>query len=476
MVENIENITLDDVSNNVLIRVLVDDKEVYDILYNKSSAERIDIVKRSVKIGMMALRNATITVDTRYVQKEVERLLAEIDNSIKKNLGSEGMKGELEKIFGANGSLEINLRDIFKSHDSAIADILREDNINSPLYKIKRFIDENSRQSVDNIYNMLDPGNKDSLLFRLKEDILKRVEEIKKTTDIDSINKSIERINVANKDGNDNIKKEIQIMKEENVNNFIDVKKSFHEEISDVRTMVTGTHIELAKLTKEKQIVDLTTLKGMNFEDVLFEFLSTKALTKYGDTIDVVNLSGGDKAGDIIINIKGSQEKIIIKAESTNKENVQTADTILRHLNSSMKERSAGYGIKVYENELPERIGPILVGDDKIVCSYLRGYAFEGYPLEVAYEILRASILRKNLGVDRADAKVHIDNIVRSLNSIQHITGNLSKIENICANTKDQLEDLRKNISCELGQILVKSNEYKGKEEKKLSKSRKKGK
>jgi hypothetical protein len=187
--------------------------------------------------------------------------------------------------------------------------------------------------------------------------------------------------------------------------------------------------------------------------------LSTKALVKYGDTIDVVNLSGGDKAGDILINVKGSQEKIIVNAESTSKENVQTPETIFKRLNNTMKGRGSEYGIKVYENELPEKIGPILIVDNKIVCSYLRGYTFEGYPLEVAYEILRSMILRKSLGIDKEDMKLHIDNIVRSLNSVQNITGNLSKMENLCSNTKIQIEELRKNISSELDQMLMKSFE-----------------
>ena len=65
--------------------------------------------------------------------------------------------------------------------------------------------------------------------------------------------------------------------------------------------------------------------------------------------------------------------------------------------------------------------------------------------------------MRKSLGIDREDIKLHIDNIVRSLNTVQHITGNLTKMENICTNTKDQMEDLRKTISSELDQMLIKS-------------------
>lgn len=454
---NKEEISLDENSNRVFVGITVDDKEIYDVLFNKNAGERMDLIRRSIKIGVMALKNAAITVDTNYVQKEVERLIAEIDNNLKKNLGTEGMKGELEKTFGNNGQLESKLREIFKENGKTIADIFREDNVNSPLYRIKRFMEENSRKTDDNIYNMLDPGNKDSLLSRLKEDITMKLEDIKKSSDTETINKMVETIKTANKGDNEDIKREILGFKYDYSNRFIELKKSVHDEIGGIANAVTTANIELAKLVKEKQIVDITTLKGMKFEDVLFEFLSTKALAKYGDTIDVVNLSGGDKSGDIIINIKGSQEKIVVNAESTSKENVQTSDTIFKRLNNTMKGRGSGYGIKVYENELPEKIGPILIVDNKIVCSYLRGYTFEGYPLEVAYEILRSMILRKSMGIDEDDVKLHIDNIIRSLNTVQHITGNLSKIENLCSNTKIQIEELRKNISSELDQMLTKS-------------------
>jgi hypothetical protein len=454
---NKEDISLDEKSNRVFVSIIVDDKEIYDTLYNKNAGDRIDLIKRSMKIGIMALKNAAITVDTNYVQKEVERLIVEIDNNLKSNLGKEGMKGELEKTFGKNGSLETSLKERFKEHDTTIADIFKEDNISSPLYKIKRFIEENSKQTDSNVYKMLDPGNKDSLLFRLKEDITRKIEEIKKSSDAEVMNKAIENIKIANRADNEGIKRDIQGFRDDYNNKFVDIKKSLHEEMGSVKVMVTDANIELAKLVKEKQVVDVTTLKGMKFEDVLFEFLSSKALVKYGDTIDVVNLSGGDKAGDILINIKGSQDKIIVNAESTSKENVQTSDTIFKRLNNTMKGRGSEYGIKVYENELPEKIGPILIVDNKIVCSYLRGYTFEGYPLEVAYEILRSMILRKSLGIDKADMKLHIDNIIRTLNSVQHITGNLSKMENLCSNTKIQIEELRKNISSELDQMLTKS-------------------
>jgi len=466
-----EDVLLDHNSNKIFIDVMIDDKEICDMLYNKDSNEKIDLIRRSIKIGMIALKNAVITIDTDYVKRELERLTIDVEKVLKENLGNEGMKGNLENIFGRNGSLESNLKDMFKNHESMINDVLSENNFNSPLYKIRKFIEENSRQTDNKIYDMLDPGNKDSLLSRLKEDILRKMEDIKKSSDIDIINKSMENIKIANRGDTESIKRDFQGFKDDYTNKFIDIKKSFHEEIGDVKNIVTGANLELSKLVKEKQVVDITTLKGMKFEDILFEFLSTKALTKYGDTIDIVNLSGGDKAGDIIININGSQEKIVINAESTNKENVQMNDTIFKRLNSTMKERSTEYGIKVYENELPERIGPILIGDNKIICSYLRGYSFEGYPLEVAYEILRSTILKKSLGIDKKDVKLHIDNIVRSMNSIQHITGNLTKMENICTNTKSQIEDLRQSIGCELDQMLTKSttdnggNRYKGKGE-----------
>lgn len=456
---NKEEVLLDERSNRIFVNIVIDDKEIYDTLYDKNQEEKIDLIKRSMKIGIMALKNAAITVDTNYVQKEVERLIVEIDDNLKTNLGKEGMKGELERTFGKDGYLENNLRERFRDHDAAIALIFKEDNISSPLYKIKRFIEENSKQTDNNIYRMLDPGNKDSLLFRLKDDITRKIEEIKRSSDAEVMGKAMETIKTANRLDNEGIKRDIQVFREDYNNKFFDIKKSLHDEVGSVKTIVTDVNLELAKLVKERQVVDITTLKGMKFEDVLFEFLSSKALVKYGDTIDVVNLRGGDNSGDILINIKGSQEKIVVNAESTSKGNVQTSDTIFKRLNNTMKERGSEYGIKVYENELPEKIGPILIVDNKIVCSYLRGYTFEGYPLEVAYEILRSMILRKNLDIDKADIRLHVDNIVRSLNAVQHITGSLSKIENLCTNTKLQIEELKKNISSELDQIVAKSSE-----------------
>ena len=390
-----EDVTLDFNSNKIFVNLIIDDKEIRDMIYNKDSNEKINLMKRLIKIGMIAIQNAVITIDTNYVKKELEQLTNNVDKVIKENLGSGGMKGSLDNIFGRNGTLESNLKDIFRNHEVVINYILSESNVNSPLYKIRKFIEENSKQTDNRLYVMLDPGNRDSLLSRLKEDIIRKIDDIKKSGDIDTINKLVENIKAANRAESDIIKRDVQGIKDDYNNKLTDIKRDFHSEIGEVKSLVNDTNIELAKIVKEKQIIDLTTLKGMKFEDVLLQFITTKALTRYGDTVDVVNLSGSTNAGDIVINIKGSQEKIVITAESTSKENVQRADTILKQLNSTMKERCAGYGIKVYENELPENIGPILLGDNKIICSYLRGSTFEGYPLEVAYEILRSIILEE---------------------------------------------------------------------------------
>jgi predicted transposase YbfD/YdcC len=449
-----EEISLDENLNKVTVNLTLDDKDVYDILYGKNYSEKIDIIKRSIKIGVMALKNASITIDTNYVRKEIDRLIIDFDQNLKTNLGKDGFIGNLEKIFGENGLLENNLKEKFKEHDKVIADIFKEDNINSPFYRIKRFIQENAKQTDTNLYDLLDPDNNNSLLFRLKEDIIKKIDDVKISGNIESLNKSIESIKTYNRNENEIIKRDIQGVKEDYTNKFMDVQRSLREQIGDVRDIATNTNIELAKLVKEKQIIDITTLKGMKFDDVLFDFLSTRALYKYGDTVEVVNIGGGDRTGDFIINIKNNSHKIVVKAESTSKENVQMPNTILRQLNGAMKSRNTDYGIKVYENELPEKIGPILIADNMIICSYLRGYTFEGYPLEVAYEILRSMILRKELGIDRQNVKLHIDNIVRSLGALQYITGNLTRMENLCTNTKSQVEELRKNINVELDQIM----------------------
>ena len=59
-----------------------------------------------MKIGTIALRDVLVSEKVDYVKREFDALSVELEKTFSKELGKEGMKGELERIFGEEGELQ----------------------------------------------------------------------------------------------------------------------------------------------------------------------------------------------------------------------------------------------------------------------------------------------------------------------------------------------------------------------------------
>lgn len=55
------------------------DAELARMVEEREEADRPDLVERALKIGLLALRDAGVTVNVDFVQKEIERLLVQVD-------------------------------------------------------------------------------------------------------------------------------------------------------------------------------------------------------------------------------------------------------------------------------------------------------------------------------------------------------------------------------------------------------------
>ena len=99
-------IVVDKRTEAVLIRNLtVKDDDVFAVLVDQKDFERIEFVKRALKVGAIALRDVVVAEKVDFVQREFEKLCFDVEKLLTKNLGKEGMKGELDKVFGDKGEL-----------------------------------------------------------------------------------------------------------------------------------------------------------------------------------------------------------------------------------------------------------------------------------------------------------------------------------------------------------------------------------
>lgn len=163
-------IILDKRTESVLIKNLtIKDYEVFEVLSDQKEVERPEFVKRALKVGVIALRDVLVAEKIDFVKKEFDLLCFEMEKIFKQELGKEGMRGELERVFGEEGKLHSCLEKLFGNDGKLVRDILDMNNKNSPIGQLRETIESYFVGKDSEIYNMLDPNSQDSPISRLNK-------------------------------------------------------------------------------------------------------------------------------------------------------------------------------------------------------------------------------------------------------------------------------------------------------------------
>jgi len=385
-------IILDKRTEKILIKNLeIQDHDLFEVISDQKEMERAEFVKRALKVGVIALHDVLVTEKIDYVKREFERLCFELDKIFQLQLGKEGMRGELDNIFGDNGQLQQRLENLFGSDGKLVRDILDMNNKNSPIGKLRETIESHFVGKDSEMYSMLDPNSKDSPIARFRQDVL--------------------------------------------------------NELQKIETMI-ATHLV------KKEIIEKTTQKGFIFEDDLEDFL-LRVSKPFGDTVERVGTEKGklgNLKGDFVItlndsSIKGQPPKIVVEAK-TGKSVRITIKSLLGELRDAIKNREAQFAIAVTETMISDSIGCYReVEGDKIICAF----EDNGLPLEVAYRIARTYLLmkmRKALEKTLDTTKICgiIGKISNDLNAVRGIKAKLTRIGTTSEDIAVDIKSLEKNI------------------------------
>jgi hypothetical protein len=156
----------------------IKDQDVFEIISDQKELERAEFIKRSLKVGAIALRGVVAAEKIDYLKREFELLCYDLDNIFQQKLGKEGMKGELDKVFGDEGKLHGCLEKLFGDDGKLVRDILYQNNIKSPIGQLRKTIESYFVGRDSQMYGMLDPNSKDSPMARLRQDILQKLDAI----------------------------------------------------------------------------------------------------------------------------------------------------------------------------------------------------------------------------------------------------------------------------------------------------------
>jgi hypothetical protein len=352
----------------------------------------------ALKVGIIALKDVVVAERIDRVQREFEKLCFELEKIFTQQLGKDGMKGELDKVFGDEGKLESCLEKVFGNDGKLVRDVLDMNNKNSPIGQLRETIESYFVGKDSSIYNMLDPNSQDSPISRLRIELLEKLQNIEKVIEI-----------------------------------------------------------YLAK----KEVIEKAPEKGFIFEDILENYL-LHISKPFGDMVERTGKEKGklgNLKGDFVITlhdatIKGQPPKIVIEAKT--KENIRlTVKGLLGELRDAIQNREAKFAIAVTEKIISEPVGCYReVEGDKIVCSF----GDNGLPLEVAYKIARTRILMKihevaEITIDTPRIQGIISKICNDLNAVRGIKAKLTSIGTTAETIETDIKCLEKNIRDSLSEL-----------------------
>lgn len=242
------------------------------------------------------------------------------------------------------------------------------------------------------------------------------------------------------------------------------VEKLFDPSVDDSplgklrKTMLTElTEVKNAILKKEitGELVDITALKGGEFEDACEDVLSLFVSQRMGDelerTTSVLGEIAGSFAGDFVINLRDGKDSRIV-LETKDRWNM-TQPKILGSLESALENRNAQYGIYIakYKEQLPKKIGWFNeFRGNMLICALGSQNADTLWPevLNIAYQWARLRVSKEMTIEEEA-----LQSIFEGIREIERTLAMCSQIRTECTNLETATASIRRLLSDLQGQI-----------------------
>lgn len=381
----------------VVDRLVVRDPALAAFLAERSAPDRADLVERAVRIGLLALQDAGVTVNVDVVRAEFEKLVrhAELVNekaaqTLEQTLRTNFADGDgrlprtLEKFLGDRGALRAMVEELFdeSKRDSAIGRIGR---------MLERYFDgDASKLAV-----LLDPTRLNSPMHQFRQEITAGF-------------------------------------------------RSLEERLVAIEAAAAARGAERAR----------SAAKGGDFEDLLEGMLADLARGA-GDLLDRTGLETGtilkSKKGDFVLTVdarvaRGSDLRIVIEA----KDRPMSMRAIREELREARENRGAAVAVVVFTPaHAPSAVAPFaLVGDD--VYCVIDPAAPEPANLEAAIRLARllalASLVEHEVEVDAAAIGAALTAIREQLEMVRTLKAQLTSISTATKAVWSGLDQMRSNI------------------------------
>ena len=381
----------------VIERLAISDPTLAAFLGERQAAERGPIAERALRIGLIALQDAGVTVNVDAVRTEFERMMRQaeqvneraataLEQTLRANFadGDGRLPRTLERFLGDRGALRSMVDELFdeKKRDSAIGRIGT---------MLERYFDGDASK----LALLLDPTRLNSPMHQFRQEITAGF-------------------------------------------------KGIEERLVAIEAAAAARGAERAR----------SAAKGLDFEDLLAELLGDVARGA-GDLLDRTTLEAGSvmrsKKGDFVLTIdpavtRGCDLRIVVEA----KDRPMSMRAMRDELREARENRGAAVAVVVFTpTHAPTGVAPFaMVGGD--VYCVIDPDAPEPATLEAAIRLARllalASLAERDVTVDAAAIGAALTAVREQLELVRQLKSQLTSIANTTRTVATGLDEMRSTI------------------------------
>lgn len=366
------------------------------------------LLERVLKVGVLALETAGVSVNVHYVEKEFERLLNQMGSSGEQHVRE--IKAALERIFVDEAGVLPEVLRRYLGEGGRLEEFFDPERRDSAIGRIQELLQEHFGGEGSTLYRLLDLTNSSSPLHKWYEEQRESFESLRRLIE------------------------------------------NYRSEMKE----------QLAAEKARGAMFEKTSLKGKEFEERVFYAINEIAQV-FGDVAEPTGDQqglGGSKAGDTvaIVNVRDTRgASVHLVFESKDKPVGLTP--IIRELEEAQRNRDAVAGIAVYsrEDHMPSGTAPFReLGNGKYVCLYSKDSPADDGGLQLAYRAARFWVLadlHRDTGM--VDARGISEDLEAARGRLKTIASLKSQLTKVKSSVEEGVEKVQRDLD-ELNRDLVK--------------------
>ncbi len=381
----------------IIERVALADPGLAAFVADRPPEDRPELVSRALRVGLLALQDASASIDVEAVQREFEKLVTQlelaneraataVEQTLRLNFADEDgrLPRTLERFLGDRGQLQRFVSDLFDEtrRDSAVG-------------RLRAQLGEYFDGDGSKLAQLLDPTRLGSPLYQFRDEVARGFKEI-------------------------------------------------GEKLVEIQASADARARERAK----------GTAKGGDFEDLLEEMLGELARGA-GDLLDRTSDEAGDtlrsRKGDFVLTLndgvaRGADLRVVVEA----KDRAMSARAVREELREAKENRSAAVALIVFTpDHAPTGVAPFDIRAGDVYCV-IDPETPDTATLEAAVRLARllaiATLDDREVEIDAVAVAAALDGIREQLEAIKALKGQLTSIGNATKAVWGGLDTLRSGV------------------------------